>query len=553
MHPIHLESWSDFKALVVSKSLLMQYKNTVGWYEVYAAEAGEYLWRHNIAKDSGVDQTDFEANYMPSANARIGQPGITLTGRLMVDTGDAAALKPAFVQFKEDLENDLLDITTGTRWGRTILGSANSSVASCTLSLTVTTGATDSVQIQSLPSFSASEGIDYISFSGRLNIGALRDANNTRDFGAMAFSGSDGAYFRFSGTTLYAVVKKGGTETSTATTAVLNANWHLYEVRITASSIITFYVDGILVYTYSATTAVLVNALKFALYLRNANTSAPAVAPVLSVTTMAIMDSAGGFSRLGGLDPNRVVREIQTDKSGRLINTGPASVGEINSFHYDSLAIGPYLPNLWRKVMTYNISAGMTLNMIKFLSLSSRTDSFTRLVREAYLGQYVIGTQSFSQGNVYSTISAKYSSTVEAEVTTIIGAAGVTLTMTYTNQAGTAGQTATVTFLANDVIGTKRPFVLTAGDVGVKAITAMARSGAATGTVKLVGIDELAHHSHEISNKMYESIEDNTAIIIPGGVGNTINLEITGSAITPAQRKIRALYSTYLTTMVVMI
>lgn len=471
--------------------------------------------------------------------------------KVNLDGSTNARVKTPFVRFKEDLENNVFDLTSGTRWSRTILGSGSSSVAACTLTLSVTTASGDSVNVQSIPSFSAIQDIDALDFSCRLNIGSLRDASNTRDFGAMSFSGSDGAYFRVSGTTLYAVTKKSGTETVSATSTVLDANWHLYEVKITASSTVSFLIDGVTVFTSTAAAVLLTDNIAFQVYIKNTNTAATTSAPVINITTIAVMDDGGGFSRFSGLDVNRISREVQTDRAGRLIMTGPAAVGELNSFHYDSASIGPYLPNLWRKVMTYNVSAGLTLNMIKFLSLSGRSDSFTRLTREAYLGQYVIGTQTFSQGNTYANTSSKYSSTVEAEVTNVIGAAGVTLTMTYTNQAGSAGQTGTVTFLANDVVGTKRPFVLAAGDVGVKAITAVARSGAATGTVKLVGIDELYHHSDDTAYRMQESIEDTTAIIVPGGVGNTINLEITGNTVTPTLRKIRALYSTYLTTMVI--
>ena len=60
-------SWTDFKARVVDKKWV-RFTETDGYYTVtYPDDLGGITC--SVLKDSGSDQTDFETNYKPSANA----------------------------------------------------------------------------------------------------------------------------------------------------------------------------------------------------------------------------------------------------------------------------------------------------------------------------------------------------------------------------------------------------------------------------------------------------------------------------------------------------
>jgi len=71
MQIMELSSWTAFKALVTSKALLIQYSEMPDNYDLFAPEAGAFLWHTTIPKDGGSDQTDFEANFKSTANAPL--------------------------------------------------------------------------------------------------------------------------------------------------------------------------------------------------------------------------------------------------------------------------------------------------------------------------------------------------------------------------------------------------------------------------------------------------------------------------------------------------
>lgn len=70
MEIMELGSWDLFKSLVSSKKLLIQYTEDSTGYQLSASEAGMFLWRYRILKDTD-DATDFETNFKSSANAPL--------------------------------------------------------------------------------------------------------------------------------------------------------------------------------------------------------------------------------------------------------------------------------------------------------------------------------------------------------------------------------------------------------------------------------------------------------------------------------------------------
>lgn len=65
-------SWTEFKAFVAARAMAMQFYDAGGQYRVFAFD-GPICYACNVMQDAGSDQTDFEANYKSSANAKIGE------------------------------------------------------------------------------------------------------------------------------------------------------------------------------------------------------------------------------------------------------------------------------------------------------------------------------------------------------------------------------------------------------------------------------------------------------------------------------------------------
>jgi hypothetical protein len=71
MQIMNATSWTSFKSLVTSKQLLIQYSEIDNYYDIYAPEAGAFLWHVIVYKDGGTDVTDFETHYKATANAPL--------------------------------------------------------------------------------------------------------------------------------------------------------------------------------------------------------------------------------------------------------------------------------------------------------------------------------------------------------------------------------------------------------------------------------------------------------------------------------------------------
>jgi hypothetical protein len=68
MQTMEVATWTDYKALLASKTLTIQYSESPTWYELYAPEATAFMWHISLEKGT-ADATDFETNFKPTANA----------------------------------------------------------------------------------------------------------------------------------------------------------------------------------------------------------------------------------------------------------------------------------------------------------------------------------------------------------------------------------------------------------------------------------------------------------------------------------------------------
>lgn len=69
-----VNTWTSFKTIVIdNKKLDIQFTESSDKYEVFASDAGAFVWNICLLKDSGDDVTDFETNYKDSSNKKIDQ------------------------------------------------------------------------------------------------------------------------------------------------------------------------------------------------------------------------------------------------------------------------------------------------------------------------------------------------------------------------------------------------------------------------------------------------------------------------------------------------
>lgn len=79
-----------------------------------------------------------------------------------------------------------------------------------------------------------------------------------------------------------------------------------------------------------------------------------------------------------------------------------------------------------------------------------------------------------------------------AEINAALSATATTIQVTYVDQGGTGGNTASATLLASSIASRMYPFTLAAGDSGIRQITAITGSAAPTGTFNLVMLRRIA-------------------------------------------------------------
>jgi len=461
--------------------------------------------------------------------------------------GRLSVTHPPFIKFSEEFIDNTIDDTNIWSWAKS--GSATGTIANNVLNLTTTTLAGDYIYYQTLISrFININEQEAVVYRAWVNFNNASYVNNIREFGATSFSGSDGFFLRITGSKFSAVIKKGGVETVNNIVFTLDNNWHLFEIRIQCQNKVWFFIDSTLKYNQSIVDSVLINDPWLKVNIRNQNTGVIAAGLTLQISSIFVLDEgvAGVLSRLVAKDDINLSREVLSDRVGRIVTIFPSVQGAPNNqLYYPATSIAPYIVNLWRKVITYNIPAGYIFNLLNFSAYSATVNYPSRITRDVYFGQYNIGTQVYSIGNTYANIDPQYAPTLEAEVTTII-ATTVTLTITYVNQTGSGGRTGTVIMTNADPVGTKRLVTLQASDFGIKSVTAVARSGTATGVVQLRGIFELGYIYNTTANLPIQVPYFPTGLYVLGGVGGTINLEITASSTTPAVRQVTALHSLFL-------
>lgn len=121
-------------------------------------------------------------------------------------------------------------------------------------------------------------------FNSAIRLGDTGSAGNVRRWGVFTVSGTtpqEGFYYELNGTTLNAVVVKGGSATATASTSwsrvipapfTLDTNYHSFEIRWTANSVL-FFVDNVVRHIVSGTNTPITTTLNFPIAFQSINSS----------------------------------------------------------------------------------------------------------------------------------------------------------------------------------------------------------------------------------------------------------------------------------------
>jgi len=145
---------------------------------------------------------------------------------------------------------------------------------------------------------------------------------------------------------------------------------------------------------------------------------------------------------------------------------------------------------LYKRKFRFQVPANYRLEVQGFAcSAGSATNSGARIVNYLPMGNFNTATNVFTALDSY--ITPKFATRLEVEVTTALSATATTLTITYVNQDGVGGRTATCALVASSVLGRTFLATLQAGDIGVRAVTNVTDTANPTGTVNIQGVIEI--------------------------------------------------------------
>jgi len=187
----------------------------------------------------------------------------------------------------------------------------------------------------------------------------------------------------------------------------------------------------------------------------------------------------------------------------------------------------------WTDAIAYKVPEGYNFSGALFDAVGSNNSLLVRAVIKTQLAVFNSSTSAghFSTGTV---LSLPYFATqIWADVSS--GTFSVNpdiLTITYTNQAGVAGKTTTVTIPKNATVGSDIAVPLATGDYGVLAITGVTHTVTEQGQTTLNGTSELVYMSCPSGGvPVLVSLPLNTIAVL---TGQTIYMQynLTGGAQT---------------------
>ena len=230
------------------------------------------------------------------------------------------------------------------------------------------------------------------------------------------------------------------------------------------------------------------------------------------------------------------VLRLAVDTSGTL-SIAPAQRSQ-NIFREATIA--PIAANTWREMTRFTVPSGkkMLINLFQSLSASAGTRSALRVRKE--LAEYNFTTNTFTK--LFNAETDRFFSNIDAIVTTnLSGSGNQVLTITYVNQDGVAGRTATITVIGGSIIDKRSvPMVLQGNDYGVKEITNTTEVSAITGIVKIVGYEQLLFSVESGANEVEGQPPSADLLVLADEI---VVMEILSGSTTAVKRTVSLTYS----------
>ena len=181
----------------------------------------------------------------------------------------------------------------------------------------------------------------------------------------------------------------------------------------------------------------------------------------------------------------------------RLVSARQASVTTAATATSGSLTINRFSSNFVMPSMAAGLTGAYLTHCRMYTGLGN---TILAAALEVSLGVLTVSGNSFAAGSAMPTRKVKGTSVTTASglavlvATAALTATTPTVTITYTNQSGTTGQTATLTLPTSPVANSGfliNPH-LASGDTGIRAVTGMSISAGSAGTLTVYGLLPLA-------------------------------------------------------------
>lgn len=242
---------------------------------------------------------------------------------------------------------------------------------------------------------------------------------------------------------------------------------------------------------------------------------------------------------MAGVDESGNKQYLAVDTEGRtlvVLATDPALLPKMIDLFYRA-TIGAIVAQNFRRVITYTIPTGYSAYLIRFSTWQNET-AYSRLVAQTNLGLLNVATNVYTAESSYT--DPQFAGTVEAEVTTLFGAANnITVTVTYTNELGVGSRTGTFTIPKSSIVGARFVLALQTGDVGVRSIQNLSASpSGGAGAIKVLGFIQLAWHSNLSTTAGIDTQYQQGSIPFPQGT--VLGIEFSGGTVAK-ERSLEAL------------
>ena len=195
----------------------------------------------------------------------------------------------------------------------------------------------------------------------------------------------------------------------------------------------------------------------------------------------------------------------------------------------------PYKANMWLPVAAYTVPTGYYFAPYLMQYSAGNSSSLVRSSEEVVFGSLNTNTNVFTDGVAYT--SPKFVAYLELRMTQTCNT-NMTITITYTNQSGTTGRTATIALVGSgptqSMIYYTYLITLQSGDTGVRDITNISTSATGNGNFTIYGMIDILRDSADAAGVIYTDYPPLNSYIVPANA--VVGLSVTSASTAVVDR-----------------